>query len=72
METLTLAIDLAFLGEIAKHAVEGSAVGILGAKSARDLAWTDFAAAITDERDELVAGGKAGLHGSLMSRGFGS
>src|SRR5579862_4918621 len=54
-------IDLARVGKLAQHAIERGAVGVLGAKRARDLARANLAAALTDKGDKLLAGGQAGV-----------
>src|SRR5580704_14263291 len=54
-------IDLARVGKLAQHAIEGGAVGVLGAKRARDLTRANLAAAFTDKGDKLLAGGQAGV-----------
>src|SRR5580700_11624113 len=54
-------IDLARVGKLAQHAIEGCAVGVLGAKRARDLARANLAAALADKGDKLLAGGQAGV-----------
>src|SRR5580704_2782171 len=54
-------IDLSGVGKLAQHAIEGGAVGVLGAKRARDLARANLAAALADKGDKLLAGGQAGV-----------
>jgi len=54
-------IDLARVGKLAQHAIERGAVGVLGAKCARDLARANLAAALTDKGDKLLTGRQAGL-----------
>src|ERR1700733_9650365 len=72
MQAFALAIDRARVGELAQHAVERRAVGILGAERARDLARADLAAAVADESDKLLSRGKAGaFHRPLMGRVLG-
>ena len=58
MQLLAAALDPAFVGELAQHALERGAVGILHAEGARDLAGADFAGLLADEGEELVLGGK--------------
>ena len=59
MQPLPAAVDAAFVGELAQHAVERGAVGVLGAEGLGDLARRDLAAALADEGDQFIAGGKA-------------
>src|SRR5580700_12191870 len=54
-------IDLARVGKLAQHAIEGGAVGVLGAKRTRDLARANLAAALTDKGNKLLAGGQVGV-----------
>ena len=49
------ALDLAFGGEFAQHAVERRAVGVFRAECARDFARADIATAFADKRDQFVA-----------------
>jgi hypothetical protein len=55
MQPFAPPIDPPFIGQIAKHALEGGAIGVLGAKSARDFTHPDLAAARADELDEFLA-----------------
>jgi hypothetical protein len=57
VQALPPAIDAAIVGELAEHAVERGAVGILGAEGFGNLARRDLAAALADEGDQFVAGG---------------
>jgi hypothetical protein len=59
MQPFAPPIDAAFSGQIAKHALERGAIGILGAERARDLANADLAAACADEVDKFLARGQA-------------
>ena len=61
VQALAQTIDLACVGKLAQHAIERGAVGVLGAKRARDLARANLAAALTDKGDKLLAGGQAGV-----------
>ena len=56
MQLLAAALDAAFVGELAQHALERGAVGILQAEGARDLAGADLAAVLADEGEEVVFG----------------
>jgi hypothetical protein len=55
MQPFAPAIDPAFIGQIAQHALERGAIRILGAERARDLADADLAASFADEGDKLLA-----------------
>jgi hypothetical protein len=50
-----VAIDPAFIGQIAQHTLERGTIGILGAEGARDFADADLAAAFADEGDKFLA-----------------
>ena len=58
VQLLAAALDLAFVGELAQHALELDAVGILHAEGARDFAGADLAGLLADEGEEVVFGGK--------------
>ena len=55
MRTPAVAIDPAFIGQIAQHTLERGTIGILGAEGARDFADADLAAAFADEGDKFLA-----------------
>jgi hypothetical protein len=55
MQPLAPAIDAAFIGQIAQHALERGAIGILGAEGARDFADADLATSFADEGDKFFA-----------------
>jgi hypothetical protein len=55
MQSFALPIDAAFIGQFAQHALERGAVGILRAKSARNLTDADFAAVLADKVDKFLA-----------------
>jgi hypothetical protein len=55
MEPLAPAIDPAFIGQIAQHALERGAIRILGAERARDFSDADLAASFADEGDKFLA-----------------
>ena len=57
MQLLAAALDRAFVGKLAQHALERGAVGILQAEGARDLAGADLAGLLADEGEEVVFGG---------------
>ena len=46
---LPVLLDMTAFGQIAQHALEFGAVGVLGAESAGDLARADIAGALADE-----------------------
>ena len=48
--------DDAVVGELAQHALEGGAVGVLEPEGARDLAGADFAGLLADEGNDVVFG----------------
>jgi hypothetical protein len=52
------ALDAAFVGEFAQHALELGAVGVLQAEGARDLARADLAGLLADEGDSSSLLGK--------------
>jgi hypothetical protein len=54
MQAFALAIDTAFVGKVAQHALERSAIGILGAERARDLSNAHCAAMLADKGDKFV------------------
>ncbi len=58
MQLLAAALDAAFVGEFAQHALERGAIGVLQAERARDLAGADLAGLLADEDEEVVFGGK--------------
>jgi hypothetical protein len=55
MQPFAPAIDAAFIGQIAQHALERGAIRILGAEGARDFADADLAASFADEGDKFLA-----------------
>jgi hypothetical protein len=55
MQPFAVAIDPAFIGQIAQHTLERGTIGILGAEGARDFADADLAAAFADEGDKFLA-----------------
>jgi hypothetical protein len=57
MQSLPAAVDAAVVSELAQHAVERRAVGVLGAEGFGDLARGHLPAALADEGDQFVAGG---------------
>ncbi len=61
MQLLAALLDGAAIGEIAQHALELSARGILQAEGARDFAGADFAGAFANKGDELLLGRKSGV-----------
>ena len=67
MQLLAPPLDVAAFGQIAQHALELGAVGILGAECARDLAGADIAGVLADESQKLVARGKGvSCHAALL------
>ena len=69
MQLLAAALDLALVGELAQHALELGAVGILQAEGARDLARADLAGLLADEGEDVVLGGEGRLaDGSFQPR----
>src|SRR3954451_1643273 len=69
MQLLAPPIDCSFFGEVAEHVAQRSAIRILEAESARDLAHAGLALVRADEGDDLFAGRKAGravLLGGLL------
>ena len=67
MQLLAAALDAAFVGELAQHALERGAVGVLQAEGARDLARADLAGLLADEGEQFVLGGEGGLEGVSQS-----
>ena len=57
MQLLAAALDAAFVGKLAQHALEVGAVGVLHAEGARDLAGADLAGMLADEGEDVVFGG---------------
>jgi hypothetical protein len=55
MQPFAPAIDAAFIGQIAQHALERGTICIFGAERARDFADADLAAAFADEGDKFLA-----------------
>jgi hypothetical protein len=55
MQPLTATIDAAFIGELAQHAFERSAIRIFGTEGARELANAHLAATLADEGEQFVA-----------------
>ena len=69
MQLLAPALDVAFVGKLAQHALELGAVGVLEAESAGDLARADLAGLLADEGEELVFAREEGsFHGPLVGR----
>ena len=56
VQLLVAALDNAGVGELAQHALEGGAVGVLEPEGARDLAGADFAGLLADEGNDVVFG----------------
>src|SRR5262249_6107079 len=56
MQLLAAALDAVFVGEIAQHALERGAVGVLQAEGTGDLAGADLAGLLPDEGEEVVFG----------------
>ena len=59
MQLLAPPIDRSFFGEVAEHLAQRSAIRVLQAESARDLAHAGLALVRADESDDLFAGRKA-------------
>jgi hypothetical protein len=59
MQPFAPPIDCPFIGQIAQHALERGAIGILGAEGARDFTDANLAAAFADEGDKFLARGQA-------------
>jgi hypothetical protein len=55
MQPFAPPIDAALIGQIAKHALERGAIGVLGAEGAGDFTDADLAAALADEGDKFLA-----------------
>jgi hypothetical protein len=55
MQPFAPPIDTAFIGQIAQHALERGAIGILGAERARNFPDADLAATFADEGDKFLA-----------------
>src|ERR1700761_1685454 len=55
MQLFAPPLDMAFVGEFAKHALERGAVGVLGPEGAGDLACADPAALLTHKCEQFVA-----------------
>jgi hypothetical protein len=55
MQPFAPPIDAAFIGQIAKHALERGAVGVLSAEGAGDFTDADLTAALADEGDKFLA-----------------
>ena len=69
VQPLPVPFDMTAFGQLAQHALECGAVGILGAEGARDLAGADIAGALADEGKELLARGQGGsFHRPLIGR----
>ena len=56
MQLLLALIHAALVGELAQHALELGAVGVLEAEGARDLARADTARLLADEGEDLLLG----------------
>ena len=56
VQLLVAALDNAVVGELAQHALEGGAVGVLEPEGARDLAGADLAGLLADEGNDVVFG----------------
>ena len=56
MQLLAPVLDDAVVGELAQHALERGAVGVLQPEGARDLAGADLAGLLADEGNEVVFG----------------
>jgi hypothetical protein len=54
MQPFALAIDVAFIGQVDKHAFERGAISVLGAEGARDFTDADLAAVLADEGDKFL------------------
>src|SRR5262249_15393757 len=67
MQLLAAALDAAFVGKLAQHALERGAVGVLQAEGAGDLAGADLAGLLPDEGEEVVFGGE-GREGWVWGR----
>ena len=52
VQLLAALLDAALVGELAQHALERGAVGVLEAEGARDLAGADLAGLLADEGEE--------------------
>jgi hypothetical protein len=61
MQFLAATLDAAGVGQLAQHALELGAVGILHAEGARDLAGADLAALRADEGEDVVFAGEGRL-----------
>src|ERR1700733_14819206 len=69
MQPLPVPLDVAALGQLAQHVLERRAIGVLGAKGARDLAGADIAGTLADELEKLLARGEGGsFHMPLIGR----
>ena len=60
MQLLAAALDAAFVGQFAQHALERGAVGVLQPEGAGDLARADLAGLLADEGEDLFLGGEGG------------
>ncbi len=65
VQLLAPPLDHALVGQVAQHVAQGSAVVVLQAEGARDLAHAGLALVRADEGDNVFAGGKAGGPGFL-------
>jgi hypothetical protein len=72
MQPFAPLIDTAFMGQIAKHALECGTIGVLGAKGACDFANADLAAAFADEGDKFLARGQPAAQCVKIIRQLGS
>ena len=60
MQLLAARLDRAVVGEVAQHALELGAHGVLEAEGAGDLAGADLAGPLADEGENVSLGGKGG------------
>ena len=58
VQLLAALLDRALIGEVAQHALQFGAIGILQTEGARDLARAGFAGMVLDEGEQLLAGGE--------------
>ena len=58
MQFLALALDCALVGQVAQHALELGAHGVLEAEGAGDFAGADFAGLFADEGENVSLGGE--------------
>ena len=67
MQFLVALFDLAFIGQLAQHALELGAHIIFEVKGAGDLAGAGFARALADEGEKVGLGGKGGFRLDLFN-----